>query len=194
MKRILTAVDLMEWLPANANAWQDRSLGLVAALKNNDLDASYNEANIGVIWQAKAPLVDAHIIQITSFADDGIDWRDRDIVGHFYLNSGADNNRIGQATDYNLDSQVAGAGFNLFGGYLGTGGVSDLATGAAVSNTNPPIRGAGAHRSYFVNAGAAGAAYLYADPADGSLWLYNHSGASISPKITIIGEGKSGKR
>lgn len=185
MKRVFTAVAAALGASADQNSVQDRALGLIPTTKNQDFGA-YVEGSIGGIWQASAGIATVQIAQI----DDTFDWRDRLLTGDFFKNSNADQ-RAGAATDYNLDSTVAGAGFTHFYGYTGKGGYSTTA-GAAVAATSPPTRGAAAFRSYYINAGSD--VYLWADPTNGSLWIYNGNGFTIYPLLTILGTGKTGKR
>lgn len=189
MKRIFTAVAAGMAASADINNLQDQALGLVAASKNNDL-GTYSIASFGIVWQANASIAASTFLQI----DDSIDWRDRLLWGQALLNTGADN-RAGQAADTDLDSFVANAGLgNPILGYTGVGGYSTVA-GAAVSNGNPPVRGVGAKRSYYVDCGAtSGAGQLWADPTTGGLYLYNHTGFTAYPTLYLFATGKLGKR
>jgi hypothetical protein len=171
MKRITSFTALTEVLSAFLNRLQDLALGIIAASKNQDLGA-YSEASASLIWQATGTIAASTMVQI----DDVIDWRDRAIWGECFRNeddgagNAEDNNRIGGTTDYNLDWKRTGNGsFDRFAGYVGTGAYSSLA-GAAVSNANPPVFGAGAKRSYFVNLSNTGdgAMMLFADPVTGT--------------------------
>jgi hypothetical protein len=81
---------------------------------------------------------------------------------------------------------------SFFHGYTGSGGYSNITTGAAVSNANPPVAGAGAFRSYRVE--VASNVYAHADPTTGSIYLYNNSGATIYPTLFWWASGDTGKR
>lgn len=123
---------------------------------------------------------------------DAGDWRDRMAWGScFLLASGAYS--VGQSTDYNLDATVLASVYTTFEGYTGAGAVSNLTTGAAVSNGNAPVRGSGAHKSWYVNlTGTAGGVMLYADPSNGKLYFYNASGATVYPALRLMFSGVTG--
>lgn len=186
MKRIVTAANGVVFQPANANEWQDRDLGCVAADSNNDYASGTGKGMDGRLWQPSGgSLANATAVKI----DSSVDWRDRVFLG-WYANAGSAGNLPGGASDYDFRTGVAAA--NYFHGYTGIGAYSNITTGAAVSNGNAPVAGAGAFRSYRVEAAAN--VYLYADPTTGALYLYNNSGATIYPAFLLFGTGDTGKR
>lgn len=101
-----------------------------------------------------------------ALVDSSIDWRDR-VLACEVSDLTANANRPGASTDYTDWPAPTKAR-----GYTGTGALSNATTGAAVSNGNPPVAGAGVGgRSYRITIGAT--VYLYADPTSGALYLYN---------------------
>lgn len=190
MKNIVLFGALVEVTSAFLNSIQKRALGLLALNKNNDFAAS-DEETIGGAWAlqaATAGVATATLVQL----DDQFDWRDRMVWGEIiYPTADA---RAGQTSDTDLDWKVSAS--NFFFGYLGTGAYSNTAgAGTAVSNSNKPLRGVGGVRSYFVNlSGTVNTLYLYCEPTTGKLYLYNDTGSTIYPTLTVLGTGKTGKR
>jgi len=188
MKRVFTAAALAQFASADANEWQDRGLGQLAASKNNDLGTTACKGLDVRSWQPTGgSLANATTIQI----DDSIDWRDRILCG-FYVTAGGAAFLPGGASDYDFRAGVAAPSY--FHGYTGIGAYSNLGTGAAVSNGNRPLSGAGAFRSYCVEVNPAFSVWLWVDPTTGSLNLYNQFGATIYPHLLILATGDTGKR
>jgi hypothetical protein len=190
MKNITLFGSFVEVTSAFLNTLQKRALGLLALNKNNDLIAS-DEETIGGVWQLKdttAGIPTATLVQL----DDQFDWRDRMVWGQIIMPTADD--RAGQAGDTDLDWKASpSAGYF---GYLGTGAYSNTAgAGTAVSNGSKPLRGVGGVRSYFVNlSGTVNTIFLYCEPGTGKLFLYNDTGSTIYPVLTVLGTGKTGKR
>jgi hypothetical protein len=194
MKRIVTATPLADLPSATFNALQDRALAARAATDNNDLGAMAQDTD-GVIWAAITDLAagTTRLLDKTSF-----DWRDREIRGDWVTGVIGGGDFPGGATDYAFNtSAYDAAGSGRLRGYTGTGAVSHLTTGAAVSNGNPPLNGAGAFRSYTVwlgNPGVVNDVRLWVDPSNGRLNVYNASGGAVQLLLWIEASGKTGKR
>lgn len=189
MLRVVTAVAGNQVASADYNELQDRSTGELAANKNNDYGTTGGKGFDSRLWQPTGgSLATATLVQI----DSSVDWRDR-IVWGFYVTAGSAGNLPGGASDYDFRRGVAAP--NFFHGYTGTGAYSNVAgAGTAVSNGNPPVAGAGGVRSYRVEVVTGANVYLYVDPADGSLYMYNDSGVTIYPCLINLGTGDTGKR
>lgn len=116
--------------------------------------------------------------------DDSIDWRDH-VVLAFYAPMGAANEEPGAADDYGYDMAPSATRM----GYTGKGAKD--AGAAAPTNGNPPVPAA--ITSYAVEITTN--LWLYADPNDYKLKLYNNTGANIRrPILWVAGMGKTGLR
>lgn len=199
MIRILTYVPLLEVTSAWLNKVQDEALGLTVATSTaNDLGSGFlGEAGTFLLTKVAAPLLDA----TPTLLDDTADYRDRWVRVVATFPSAAQ--LPGGANDFELDDPYTGPyTATTTWKYLGTGAVSDLATGAAVSAGNPPLLGAGAFRSYRASVtthlDASSAAqvgpWLYADPTSGALYLYQASGVSLPLTLHVSATAKTGKR
>lgn len=122
----------------------------------------------GVAWVKAAGVTNGQLALI----DANHDWRDRVIHG-FVVDLAAAANRPGGAADYNNWPPPT-----VFAGYTRTGGLSDVGTGAAVSNGNPPVWGTGGGGTSTAITVATNI-LLYCDPTSGALYLYN---ATVNPQ------------
>lgn len=188
MKRVVTAVAGNQVLSADYNEIEDRTLGQLVADSNNGFASPNCKGLDSRAWMPSGgSLADATTVKL----DSSVDWRDR-LVWGWYVVAGSAGNLPGGASDYDFRRGVAAP--NFFHGYTGVGAYSNIATGAAVANGAPPIAGAGAFRSYRVEVNPANSVYLYADPATGSLYMYNASGGAINAAIVALGTGDTGLR
>ena len=153
----------------------------------------------GRVWQATADLADGALVTVCDRVIDVVDplsdpivlttanlsWTDRLVLGVFRGYAGA-NQRPGQASDASFDA--AGAPV-LFMGYTGLGGKdAGLATPTA---GNPPLPADGVSWAIQITTGL----WLYVDPSDLALKLYNATGASIrTPLLWFFATGDLGKR
>jgi hypothetical protein len=179
MKRIVTAVDGAVFLPADANTWQDYSQGFRAGDLNNNLAEADVRGVDAIVWQGTVPTASVIVI-----LDASMDWRDR-IVWGWARYSDVSTWRVGQSNDYELNNFTGDLASGTTGdpqarpiyGYTGTGAVSNLATGAAVTGAAPPLNGAGVFRSYALHlgqpAGFTGDSYLYVDASSHKLCAFN---------------------
>lgn len=179
MKRLTTFASLTQVPSATLNGMQDRAQSMQAANSNNDYAITtatgINLGGEGLYWQGSVTNGQLKLIDNTN------DYRDRLVHGYTRLLS-ASNVRVGQASDINLNQNVTAlSGYDdspveEWDGYTGTGAYSNAGTGAAVSNGNPPVNGAGAFRSYALTIAVIGGTdevRLYCDPGTGYLYLYN---------------------
>lgn len=114
-----------------------------------------------------------------------LSWKDRIVAGFYRGYSGADQ-RVGQGNDYLFD---AAGPPTLFMGYTGNGAKDG--SFANVTAGNPPVPASGTSWAIKI----ATDLWLYVDPADGALKLYNATGSSIrTPLIWLFATGKTGKR
>lgn len=199
MIRISTFVALQVIPSAFLDKFQDEALGLVPATgPSNDLPADFfGEAGSFLLSKVASPVATA----TPTLLDDGTDYRDRFVRAVTVFPSAAQ--LPGGANDYELDDPYAGPySASVSWKYLGTGAVSDLATGAAVAAGQPPVLGAGVFRSYRVSltthldasSSAQVGPWLYADPTTGALYVYQATGGSIALALHISVTAKTGKR
>lgn len=187
MRRENTWAPLDDVESTDLNAWQDVTSGVRGADSNGFTVSMVGEDGLnyqGTVADGVLALIDSH------------DWRDRKIGGHFRRLSAA--TVVGGVSDYQQNDASAGLAVSTFEGrYLGTGGISNLTTGALVSNGNPPLIGKGANTSYAVvvdDLGASGNVLVYCSPSDGHLYLYNASGASVAFELFVRMSGETGLR
>ncbi len=153
----------------------------------------------GRVWQSATDLADGTLATVCDRAIDVVDplsdpivlttanlsWIDRLVLGVFRGYAGA-NQRPGQASDASFDA--AGAPV-LFLGYTGLGGKDAGLT--APSAGNPPLPADGVSWAIQITTGL----WLYVDPSDLALKLYNATGASIrTPLLWFFASGDTGKR
>lgn len=112
-------------------------------------------------------------------------WADREVFGIYRGFAGAAQ-YPGGAGDYQFDA--AGAP-TLFYGYLGKG--AKTGASAQVSAGNPPVPAAGTSWAVQIVANL----WLYLDPFDGVLKLYNATGSTIrTPALIFFATGATGAR
>lgn len=183
---------LSEVLSADLDAWQEKTVGARPSSTASEFTSTMVGADRLHI-QLNASWANA---TIKTF-DTSIDWRDRQLRGTCALLTGS-TQRIGQADDDDCNDPIGTTVHvcTFEDEYTGKGAYSDVATSAAVSNSNPPINGAGAVRSCAVVIAdiGSGYVYLYVDPTDGSLCGYNNHGAAVYLRIVIEGTGPTGLR
>lgn len=112
-------------------------------------------------------------------------WSDREVIGVYRGFAGAVQ-YPGGANDYQFDA--AGAP-TLFWGFLGKGAKNGAST--QVSAGNPPVPAAGTSWAVQIVANL----WLYLDPFDGVLKLYNATGSTIrTPALVFLATGITGTR
>lgn len=166
-----------------------------------DLTAMTGGAEVR-LWQATADLtntnialVDTDVVKIintgvtpNALVDGAFSWYDREVFGVYRAYGGADQ-RPGQANDYLFD-QAAPV---LFWGYLAKGALA--AASAPVTATVPPVPAAGTSWAVQIGYPSITGLWLYIDPADGGLRLYNDTGSTQrTPSIWFEASAPTGKR
>ena len=180
MNRVETYTPNQEVESVDLNAIQDRALGSLKADSNNDLSALPAGMD-GREWQYTTDLANATQIKV----DASIDWMDRVVVA-FYRGYGTSNVRPGQSNDYLYD----GATLITAKGYTGKGAKDAGAVNAPTAG-NPPVPAPGTSWAVQIVTNL----WLYANPSDGTLWLYNATGSTIKePNLTVLATAKTGKR
>lgn len=179
------------------NSLQDLAVGH-RPTTNGDLSAMTGGLE-GRLWQSTSDLASGALIQVDngtiSVVDTGtspatlttttMSWLDREVFGIFRGFAGA-TQYPGGANDYQFDA--AGAP-TLFWGYLGQG--AEDGGGNPPSAGNPPVRAAGSSWAAEISANL----WLYADPANEKLYLYNDTGSSIrTPSLMFFATAPTGKR
>lgn len=139
----------------------------------------------GRLWQSSADVPDNTLVIVDnvtinvidtgtspmSITTGSIDWADREIRGLYRAYGGA-NQYPGQANDYLFD-QTAPV---TFWGYLGLGALDG--GGLSPSAGNPPVPAAGTSWAVQIGYPTTTGLWLYIDPADGFLKLYNDTGST----------------
>ncbi len=115
--------------------------------------------------------------------DENHDWRDR-VVTALVFDLGGSGIQPGQGTDYTDWASIGAGSPTVRMGYLGTGGLSNTTSGAAVANGAPPLAGTGSYTSYRLSLGTN--FYLYADPSTGALKAYNATGSTVYAWIEVL--------
>lgn len=116
-------------------------------------------------------------------------WYDREVFGIFRGFAGA-SQYPGGANDYQFDA--AGAPV-VFWGYLGRGALDG--GGLSPSAGNPPVPAAGTSWAVQIGYPSITGLWLYIDPADGGLRLYNDTGSTQrTPSIWFEASAPTGKR
>ena len=151
------------------------------------------------VWQGAADLADGALVAVDNTVITIIDpisdpiattagsvaWTDRLVLGVFRGYAAA-NQRVGQSDDHLFD---AAGPPTLFLGYTGAGAKD--AGNANVTAGNPPVPATGASWAILITTGL----WLYVDPADGQMKLYNATGSSIrTPLLWFFATGDTGKR
>ena len=166
-----------------------------------DLTAMTGGAEVR-LWQATADLtntsianVDTDVVKVintgvtpNTLVDSAFSWYDREVFGVYRAYGGADQ-RPGQANDYLFD-QAAPV---LFWGYFGKGALA--AASAPVTATVPPVPASGSSWAVQIGYPTTTGRWLYVDPADGELKLYNDTGSTQrTPSLWLIASAPTGKR
>lgn len=166
-----------------------------------DLTAMTGGAEVR-LWQATADLtntsianVDTDVVKVintgvtpNTLVDGAFSWYDREVFGVYRAYGGADQ-RPGQANDYLFD-QAAPV---LFWGYFGKGALA--AASAPVTATVPPVPAWGSSWAVQIGYPTTTGLWLYVDPADGELKLYNNTGSTQrTPSLWLIASAATGKR
>lgn len=117
--------------------------------------------------------------------DASVDWRSRRVWGVLRV-LGAAARRPGGADDHIPNDPAGAANARLFNGWTGAGGLG--AAAATVANGTPPVI---ADNQYAVlldeGATTADRVWLYARPSDGTLCIYNDSGATLHAELLVWG-------
>lgn len=188
----------------NAKVWsvelntvQEQAAGcLSSSAASNDLVAM-GDGLVGLTWQYASTLATGNLLTVISktiTVSDGlggtttaiISWMDRIVfLGKVRLFANVAN-IPGGANDF----EYAFSGSNYdFEGYTGKGAKD--AGGLNVTAGNPPVPAAGASWAILVTSGL----YLYVDPADDGLKLYNNTGSTITaPQVRLLLSAATGKR
>lgn len=151
------------------------------------------------VWQATSDLSDGTLVQVDStvinvvntgvspmaLTGGTISWYDREILGVYRGFAGADQ-YPGGANDYQFDA--AGAP-TLFWGYTGLGGKNGAS--GQVTAGSAPVPAAGASWAIEITSNL----WLYVDPYDNKLKLYNATGGAIrTPTLWFFASGATGAR
>lgn len=180
MDRVQTYVADQQILAAELNSIQDNAMGVGVGTLGSafpGMDATHKR----IIWQLVSGSATAQLRQI----DDSIDWRDRVISAKFYGVGGASELPGGA-----LDAGFQGSWMADVFGYTGLGGYSAVGPNVVVSNGAPPILSDGA--SWAIE--TISNLWLYVEPADGVLKLYNATGSTTYPFFIIEATGQTGYR
>ena len=186
MKSVFDPIAGEEYPAANYETFQARARGCRPA-DGGEID-SLTDARQGsdAVFCQRATAFAVHDLAVI---DTKHDWRDRVLTVSIF-DLGAANARPGGAADY-TDWGSIGAGVPaICQGYTGTGALSDVGTGAAVSAGNPPLAATGGGgTSYRVKFPGVNV-YLYARPSDGALCLYNDTLNALHLFLTIDSTAK----
>lgn len=183
MLAIQTYVANQQILAAELNTIQFRTMGKRAGDLNNEFPsygASDTTGPDSIVWMYTAGIATGTLLAL----DQG-DWRDRYLLVMAALPAGGSNDMPGNVNDINFQG-TAGIGY----WYSGLGAYSALGPPVVVSNGAPPISSAGASWRLDLIANL----YLYVEPADGILKLYNDTGAPVIPFFDIRCSAKLAKR
>lgn len=170
---------------ATLNAVQDEAAGLVAGTENPSGALDLTGVDGRYLCTPDAGVADGHYAVL----DDSIDWTARALWGVFlHLESAAQRQHGASSWQFNDTSRAIALRF--YRGRTGTGGLG--AAAADVANGTPPVVAAGAF-AVLVDEGASSAdrVWLYADPDDGSLRVYNDSGATLHAEWFVNASGAS---
>jgi len=188
MERAWTAALGLNVPSVGENLLQDVTIAM--RLASGSAIATQAEGIEARIYQATSDLATATIATVDSGAITVVNtgvapavttagtmtWGDRMVIGFFRGFAGA-TEYPGGANDYLFDD--AGAPV-IFMGYLGKG--AKTGASAQVSAGNPPVPAAGTSWAARIAANL----WLYLDPYDGVLKLYNNTGAVIRTPLLIL--------
>jgi hypothetical protein len=194
MRFITTFAPLQQIFDTFLNQFQLETVGLRLADTANALTSGTDGADI-IYTQTNAQATAGNSLVI----DSSVDWRDRTVLVFGW--GLVATQRMGEADDFQVNDPTSMARQIIQIGYTGSGGLSDLTTGAPVSPGNPPLNGAGVYRSYapviyrqVASPTTFDDLYLYADATTGYLTLYNTSGTSLYFTGIVLGVAQSGQR
>lgn len=171
--------------PALGNALQDEQVGLIPASDAPAAAARFKGADVR-FWETP----DAGVATATyRTIDSSINWRNRKVWGYF-RNLGASDRRLGRANDHLANDPTATPATVRRTFDDGTGAGGKGAAAATVTNGVPPVI-ADNQLAVVLDQGDTAAAriWLYADPTDGSLRIYNDSGATLHGDLLVFGAG-----
>lgn len=161
---------------------------------DNNLTSTSAKGGSLLRWQADTALATG----TEQLIDGSADWRDRWVRVLFVRTS--QTQRLGQGGspgDVGVnDVSSSGPARSTSQGYTGIGAYSNTTTSASVSSGNPPLNSVGTARSYAIVVDDLGTApvYLFADPTNGKLYLYNDSGSSLWLYVEVDASGDVGMR
>lgn len=180
------------------NTIQERAASAyVSAASSNDLSAMAH-GSVAIVWQYASTLATGNLLTVISknvVVSDGagstttttVSWRDRVFYSAFFRDFASVNNIPGAVNDYEYG--FAGSNYSNFPGYFGNGAKD--AGGANVTAGNPPVPGAGTSWAPLITSGL----YIYVDPADDALKIYNNTGSAITaPFLHLELSAPTGKR
>ena len=154
------------------------------------------------LWQATTDVADNNLLFVDTdtvqvidtgvspndLTDGAFSWYDREVFG-VYRNYGGADQRPGQANDYLFD-QTAPV---LFWGYLGRGAKNG--GGTQVGADSPPVPASGTSWAVQIGYPTTAGLWLYLDPTDGELKLYNDTGSTQrTPSLWFLASAATGKR
>lgn len=189
----------------NAKVWsielntiQEQIPGIISSSSASNELASMPGGAMGFTWQYSSPLPDNALLTVISntiTVSDGlgststttISWMDRIVIlGKMRLFSSPDT-RAGATNDYLYAS--SGANYD-FEGYTGRGAL-DAGGNPVTAPANPPVLAPGTSWAIEPTPGL----WIYVDPADDAIKLYNDTGAAIlAPQIRLILSAPTGMR
>lgn len=181
MKSIIDPAPGDMYASADYETLESRAAG-VRASSGGEVTEANARAGLDTVYDQRASGIPN---AVPTVIDANHDWRDRVIEVLAFSFSSA-NERPGGSADYTDWSTIGGGTPAVLAGYLGTGALSNVGTGAAVANGAPPVAGTGGGgTSYRLTIGAN--LYLYADPTSGSLSIYNATGAAVHAWLRVTG-------
>lgn len=194
MRALNTFSSLHQIASVFLNTFQAETVGARAASLNTDYATTVLGADV-ILTQTDAVIPAGDVLAL----DKSVSWLDRVVLVNGWLLTASQ--RIGQATDYQLNDPTASVQTVIAQGYTGTGAVSNLASGAGISAGNPPLNGAGAFRSYApvlyrlsTGPGVYASVWLYADTTPGDLYVYNGGPADLYFTGVVYGFAPTGLR
>lgn len=168
---------------ATLNAMQDEQHGLVAGTGNASGSLALKGADGRYLCTPDAGVADGHVITL----DDSIDWRARALWGSCArLESAAQ--RAHGASAWQRNDVARALALRSFSGSTGTGGLG--AASASIVNGTPPVVASGAFALVVDELDTtAHRVWIYADPDDGALCLYNAVGATLHAELFVWASG-----
>ena len=185
MKLIATYAPNVEIASVDLNTWQTVTDGT----RNANDASNYLAAMTGGVdartYMNNGSFANATILTVDDSSD--IDWMDRIVIGRFWDNPTA-NSQPGGAGDYDFGN-TTGATFQ---GYTGRGALDGGGHPPSAGNRPVPASGTSwAAKIWF----GGNLVWLYVDPSDLKLKLYNQTGGAIAlPFLWVQASGQTGKR